>query len=180
MALIAEARADGVPVDRQIRMIGRHGMFANSAEFVEAAAEMLRGVGLNVKLENLEISQWLEMANKPYAPDRAPNILLTMHDNNSGDAAFTAYFKYHSDGRQSEISDPEVDRLITEAGMAQGVAREDLYQKAFRRIYEDLAADVPLFHMVNYMRIGPRLDFTPTIANAVELQLSQLNLKSPS
>lgn len=180
MALIAEARADGVPVDRQIRMIGRHGMFANSAEFVEAAAEMLRGVGLNVKLENLEISQWLEMANKPYAPDHAPNILLTMHDNNSGDAAFTAYFKYHSDGRQSEISDPEVDRLITEAGMAQGAAREDLYQEAFRRIYEDLAADVPLFHMVNYMRVGPRLDFTPTIANAVELQLSQLNLKSPS
>jgi peptide/nickel transport system substrate-binding protein len=103
-----------------------------------------------------------------------------MHDNNSGDAAFTAYFKYHSDGRQSEIHDAEVDRLITAAGEAQGAEREDLYQEAFRRIYEDLVADVPLFHMVNYMRVGPRLDFTPTIANAVELQLSQLTLKSPS
>lgn len=180
MALLAEAKADGVPVDTEIRMIGRHGMFANSSEFVEAAAEMLRAVGFNIKLENLEISQWLEMANKPYAADRGPNILLTMHDNNSGDAAFTAYFKYHSDGRQSEIHDAEVDRLITAAGEAQGAEREDLYQEAFRRIYEDLVADVPLFHMVNYMRVGPRLDFTPTIANAVELQLSQLTLKSPS
>lgn len=180
MKLLAEAKADGVPVDAQIRMIGRHGMFANSAEFVEAAAEMLRAVGLDIKLENLEISQWLEMANKPFAADRAPNILLTMHDNNSGDAAFTAFFKYHSDGRQSEIHDPEVDRLILAAGEAQGAEREDFYQEAFRRIYEDLVADVPLFHMVNYMRVGPRLEFTPTIANAVELQLSQLKLKSPS
>ena len=180
MKLLAEAKADGVPVDTEIRLIGRPGMFANANEFVEAAAEMLRAVGFNIKLENLEISQWLEMANKPYAADRGPNILLTMHDNNSGDAAFTAYFKYHSDGRQSEIHDAEVDRLIVAAGEAQGEEREDLYQEAFRRIYEDLVADAPLFHMVNYMRVGPRVEFTPTIANAVELQLSQLKLKSPS
>lgn len=180
MKLLAEARADGVPVDTEIRMFGRNGMFANSSEFVEAAAEMLRAVGFNIKLENLEISQWLEVANKPFAADRAPNILLTMHDNNSGDAAFTAYFKYHSEGRQSEIRDPEVDRLIVTAGESQGAEREKLYQEAFRRIYEDLVADAPLFHMVNYMRVGPRLDFTPTIANAVELQLAQLKLKSPS
>ena len=63
---------------------------------------------------------------------------------------------------------------------AQGDERAELYQEAFRMIYEDIVADVPLFHMVNYMRVGDRLDFTPTIANAVELQLAKLNLKSPS
>lgn len=103
-----------------------------------------------------------------------------MHDNNAGDAAFTAFFKYHSDGRQSELHDAKLDKLITDAGEAQGAAREDLYQEAFRYIYEDLVADVPLYHMVNYMRVCPLLDFTPTIANAVELQLSQLTVKSPS
>lgn len=178
--LIAEAKADGVPVDAELRLIGRPGMFANANEFVEASAEMLRGVGLNVKVENLEVTQWLAMANKPFAPDRGPNLLLTMHDNNAGDAAFTAFFKYHSDGRQSELHDAKLDKLITDAGEAQGAAREDLYQEAFRYIYEDLVADVPLYHMVNYMRVGPLLDFTPTIANAVELQLSQLTVKSPS
>ena len=179
-ALLAEAAADGVPVETEIRMIGRPAMFANSNEFVEAAAEMLRAVGFNIKLDNLEMTQWLEMANKPFAADRAPNVFLTMHDNNSGDAAFTAFFKYASDGRQSELHDEELDSLIEQAGEAQGEERAKLYQEAFRMIYEDVVADVPLFHMVNYMRVGERLDFTPTIANAVELQLAKLTVKSPS
>ncbi|MGO8462713.1 peptide ABC transporter substrate-binding protein, partial [Rhizobium ruizarguesonis] len=86
-------KAAGVDVTRDIRRVGRAGMFANSTEFVEAAAEMLRQVGLNLQLDNLALSQWLQMANKPFAADRQQNIFLTMHDNNSGDAAFTAFFK---------------------------------------------------------------------------------------
>ena len=176
MRLIEEARADGVPVDTAIRLIGRNGMFANSGELVEAVAEMLRAVGLNVNPETLEVSQWLEVANKPFDPARKPNIFLTMHDNNSGDAAFTAYFKYHSNGRQSELHDAELDALIEKASTISGEERVATYNEAFRRIYEDAVAEVPLFHMVNYMRVGPRVDFTPTIANAAELQLSQVKL----
>lgn len=177
MALLAEAKADGVPVDTEIMLIGRPGMFANSNEFVEATAEMLRAVGFNIKLTTLEMAQWLEVANKPFAEDRGPNIFLTMHDNNSGDAAFTAFFKYHSNGRQSELHDPALDALIDKAGTLSGEERAAAYQEAFRMIYQDIVADVPLYHMVNFMRVGPRLDFTPTLANAVELQLSQLVLK---
>lgn len=177
MRLLAEAKADGVPVDTEIRLIGRPAMFSNSAEFVEAISEMLRAVGLNAKIETLEMKQWLEVANKPFAEDRAPNIFLTMHDNNSGDAAFTAFFKYHSDGRQSELHDPKLDELIVKAGTLSGDERVKAYNETFRMIYEDIVSDVPLFHMVNYMRVGSRIDFTPTIANAVELQLSKLTLK---
>ncbi|OWJ77130.1 ABC transporter substrate-binding protein [Haematobacter genomosp. 1] len=178
MRLLAEAKADGVPVETEMRLIGRPAMFANSNEFVQAVGEMLRAVGLNVKMETLEMSQWLEVANKPFDPARKPNIFLTMHDNNSGDAAFTAYFKYHSNGRQSELHDPKLDAMIEEASTLSGEARATAYHKVFRTIYEDIVSDVPLFYMVNYMRVGPRVDFTPTIANAVELQLSKLQLTS--
>lgn len=176
-ALLAEAKADGVNVDAEIQLIGRPGMFANSNEFVEASAEMLRAVGFNIKLSTLEMAQWLEVANKPFAEDRGPNIFLTMHDNNSGDAAFTAFFKYHSKGRQSELHNPDLDKLIETAGTLSGEERAKTYNEAFRMIYEDIVADVPLYHMVNFMRVGPRIDFTPTLANAVELQLSKLTLK---
>lgn len=176
-ALLAQAKAAGVKVDQEIRMVGRPAMFSNSNEFVEAAAEMLRSVGFNIKLENLEMSQWLEMANKPFSPERKPNIFLTMHDNNSGDAAFTAFFKYHSDGRQSELHDPDLDALIVNAGTQSDEKRVAEYNEVFRRIYQDIVSDVPLFYMVNYMRVGKRLEFTPTIANAVELQLAKLTLK---
>ncbi len=176
MRLLEEARADGVPVDTEMRLIGRPAMFANSNEFVEAVGEMLRAVGLNVNIETLEMSQWLEVANKPFDPARRPNIFLTMHDNNSGDAAFTVYFKYHSNGRQSELHDPELDAQIETAATLSGDDRAAAYHEVFRKIYQDIVSDVPLFHMVNYMRIGPRVDFTPTIANAVELQLAQIKL----
>lgn len=176
MRLLEEARAAGVPVDTAIRLIGRPAMFANSNEFVEAVGEMLRAVGLNVKIETLEMSQWLEVANKPFDPARQANIFLTMHDNNSGDAAFTVYFKYHSNGRQSELHDTDLDAQIEKAATLSGDERAAAYHEVFRKIYEDIVSDVPLFHMVNYMRVGPRVDFTPTIANAVELQLSQLKL----
>lgn len=178
MRLLAEAKADGVPVDTEMRLIGRPSMFANSNEFVQAVSEMLRAVGLDVKLETLEMSQWLQVANKPFDPNRQPNIFLTMHDNNVGDAAFTVYFKYHSNGRQSELHDPVLDAEIEEASTLSGEARADAYREVFRKIYEDEVSDVPLFHMVNYMRIGPRIDFAPTIANAAELQLSKLKLTS--
>lgn len=177
MRLVEEARADGVPVDTELRLIGRPNMFPNSNELVEAVAEMLRSVGFKVSLETLEMSLWLEVANKPFAADRRPTVLLTMHDNNSGDAAFTLFFKYHSDGRQSELHDPKLDELIVEAGTQSGDERKATYNEALRMIYQDIVSDVPLFHMVNYMRISPEIDFTPTIANAVELQLNQLKSK---
>ncbi|MFV0490291.1 MAG: ABC transporter substrate-binding protein [Pseudorhodobacter sp.] len=177
MCLIVEARAEGVPVDTELRLIGRPAMFPNSSELVEAVAEMLRAVGFTVKLESLEMSLWLEEANKPFAENRAPTLLLTMHDNNTGDAAFTAFFKYHSGGRQSELHNTELDNLIIDAGTKSGKERKATYNEAFRMIYEDIVSDVPLFHMVNYMRINPAIDFTPTIANAVELQLSELKFR---
>ena len=67
--------------------------------------------------------------------------------------------------------------MIVEAGTQSGDRRVAEYNEVFRRIYEDIVSDVPLFYMVNYMRVGSRIDFTPTIANAVELQLARLKLK---
>lgn len=176
-ALLDEARAAGVNVDAPIRLIGRPEMFSNATELVEATAEMLRAIGLTVNVEMLEVKQWLEMANKPFAENGGPSILLSMHDNAGGDASFTAYFKYHSEGRQSVFAIPELDALIDKAGTLPGEERAAAYQEVFRVLHEDIVADVQLFHMVNYMRVGPRLDFTPTLANAVELQLAQLKLK---
>lgn len=174
--LLAEAKADGVPVDQEIVLVGRPGLFSNSNEFAEALAEMLRAVGFNIKLESLETKQWLAVANKPFDPTRPVNILLSMHDNNTGDASFTAFFKYHSTGRQSVTADAEVDRLLEQAAAVSGEERAKLYQEVFYRVSEVLAEDVPLFHMVNYMRLGSRVSFTPTIANAAELQLSEVGL----
>jgi peptide/nickel transport system substrate-binding protein len=138
---------------------------------------MLQGIGLNVKLRMVEVAEWVDIYTKPYAEDRPPTLHQTMHDNNNGDAVFTVYYKYHSEGAQSDTSDPKLDQMIVEAGAATGEERTAKYQEIFRVLREDIVPGVMLYHMVGFSRVNPRLDFTPSLATNSELQLSQISFK---
>jgi peptide/nickel transport system substrate-binding protein len=138
---------------------------------------MLQDVGFNVKLQIVEVAEWVDLYTKPFAEDRPPNLVHAMHDNNNGDAVFTVFFKYASEGAQSALSDPRVDKLIEEAQVAINPERQKLWQEAFRMINEEIVADVPLFHMVGYTRVGSRVNFTPTISTNSEIQLATITFK---
>ncbi len=175
--LLAAAKADGTDVDAEITMIGRLGIYPNSTEVMEAMLAMLQDTGFNVKLQMLEVAEWVDILTKPYAEDRPPVLQQSQHDNNNGDAVFTAFNKYHSEGAQSTLSDAEVDDLLVNAGAATGNERRSLFQQAFKRINADLIADVPMYHMVGYTRVGPRIDFTPSISTNSELQIAQIKVR---
>jgi peptide/nickel transport system substrate-binding protein len=175
-ALVAEAKADGVPVDTEIVLIGRLGNFPNVTEVMEALHQMFTDTGLNVKLEMKEVAEWVKYYSKPFAAGEAPSMVAAMHDNNRGDPVFSMYFKYACDGLQSGVCDKDLDQAIVDATATAGEARGEAWRKAFQRAH-DLSADVMLFHMVGYSRVAERLDFTPTIATNSELQLSQIKFK---
>ncbi|MPQ96073.1 ABC transporter substrate-binding protein [Thioclava sp. JE_KL1] len=175
--LIAEAKADGVPVDKEILMIGRRGNFPNVTEVMEALQQMFGDVGFNVKLQMLDVAEWVKYCNKPFAAQPEPSIVEAMHDNNRGDPVFSMYPKYACDGLQSGICNEELDQEIADATGTSGDGRGDAWRKVFRKVAE-LSPDVFLFHMVGYSRVSPRLDFTPTIATNSELQLSQIKFKN--
>ena len=175
-ALVAEAKADGVPVDTEIVLIGRLGNFPNVTEVMEALHQMFTDTGLNVKLEMKEVAEWVKYYSKPFAAGEAPSMVAAMHDNNRGDPVFSMYFKYACDGLQSGVCDKELDQAIADATATAGDARGEAWRKAFQRAH-DLSADVFLFHMVGYSRVAERLDFKPTIATNSELQLSQIKFK---
>lgn len=177
MALVEEARADGVPVDREIVLIARPGFYPSAGEAMEATLAMYQAIGLNVKLQTVEVAQWTDLVTKPYAGDRPPMVIQSQHDNNKGDAVFTVYFKYHSDGAQSDTSNPAVDKLIDAANAATGAERQHLYQELFRSLHEDVVPEVMMYHMVGYARVGPRIAFKPTISTNNELQLQQITFK---
>jgi peptide/nickel transport system substrate-binding protein len=174
--LLEEAKADGVPVDTEILLLGRLGHFPNVTEVMEALQQMFAEVGFNTKLEMVEVAQWIEHYSKPFAAGDKPALVMAMHDNNRGDPVFSMYFKYACDGLQSGICDEELDKYIAEATATAGEGRGEAWRAAFRRA-NDLAADVFLFHMVGFSRVSERLDFTPTIATNSELQLSQIKFK---
>ena len=176
-ALIEEARAEGVPVDAEIQIVGRTGIHPNATETMEAMMAMLRDVGLNVTLQMYEVGRWNEFFVKPYPEDRPVTLTEQMHDNAKGDPVFTAFVKHHSQGAHAMVEDAELDALIEKATAATGAERAELWKQVFARANDTIITDIPMFHMVGFTRVGPRLDFQPTIATNSELQLSQIGFK---
>jgi peptide/nickel transport system substrate-binding protein len=175
-ALVAAAKADGVPVDTEILLIARLGNFPNVTEVMEALQQMFTDTGLNVKLEMKEVAEWVKYYSQPFAAGETPSIVAAMHDNNRGDPVFSMYFKYACKGLQSGTCDEELEKDIADATATAGEGRGAAWRKAFQRAH-DISADVMLFHMVGYSRVSERLDFTPTIATNSELQLAQIKFK---
>ena len=176
-ALVAEAKAAGVPVDKEIKIIGRTNNFPNGTETLEAMLDMLKETGLNVTLTMYEVAEWENFYSKPFAEDREAQLIQVQHDNAKGDPVFTVYFKYHSEGLQSVLADPKLDEMIMSATAATGDERAKQWKEIFRIVNEDVIADIPMFHMVGYTRVSERLNFKPTIAANSELQLSQIAFK---
>ncbi len=175
-ALIADAAADGVPVDREIEFIGRQGHFPNVGEFMEAVTAMLHDAGLNVRLRMVEGPQRSEMMRPPY-PDE-PRLFVDQHDNTLGDAVATLFHKGHSEGRSSlGTDDPYLDFLIDYATQQTGVERTWAWQRAFERLNLALVREALLYHMVGFVAIGPRIDFAPTERTRSEIRLADIKLK---
>lgn len=177
MALLAEARAAGVPVDRELEMVGRTNIYPNSTETMEAMMAMFQAVGFNVKLRMLEVAEWLDILTKPYAEDRGPVLLQAQHDNNNGDPVFSVFNKFACEGAQSTTCDPALDEKIAKASTLSGPERRKAWQEVNRIIYEDLASDVWMYHMVGYSRVGNRINFTPSISTNSELHLEEITFK---
>lgn len=172
--LLAEAAADGVDVNAEIRLIGRINNFANVQETMEALLAMFQDVGFNMSLEMYEVAEWLEYYSRPFPEGSGPTMVEGQHDNANGDPVFSMFFKYASEGLQSGMHDEELDAMIAAATAATGDERAALWRDVFTYIHEDAIGDVMLFHMVGYSRVNPRLDFEPSIRTNSELQLAQI------
>jgi peptide/nickel transport system substrate-binding protein len=173
-ALLEEARADGVPVDTTLYLIGRSNLFPGVVEVVEAMQQMLQDVGFTVEVQMVEVAQQEELYSKPYKEGRPPQMLAVQHDNSRGDPVFSMYFKYASDGRQSGIADPKVDEMIAKATAATGEERTAAWQEVFGYLHDEVVPDVLLFHMVSFARVGDRIEFVPTIATNSQLELADI------
>ena len=175
--LLAAAEADGVNVKAPVEVIARTENFPHVTEVGEALVQMLNDVGFNASLRMVEVAEHEQYYSKPYPEGRPAQLIVAQHDNSRGDPVFSAYFKYHSDGTQSGISDPKVDELIEKATAATGEERAALWSELFAYVHDEIVADALLFHMVGHSRVSERLDFRPTIATNSQLQLAEIGFK---
>lgn len=176
-ALIEEARADGVDVDAEIRLYGRQGFYANSEQVLEAVAEQLRAVGLTVKVEFLDVSTWLDdVLLKPFPDDRVA-LTENVHGNNTGDAVFTVVTKFSSEGAESTLTDPRVDKLVAEGSQATGSEREQIFQELMAYVQEEIVATVPIAHLSGAMMMVETLDYTPNLQSNDVLLVSEMTFE---
>lgn len=161
-ALLEEAKADGVPVDTEITLFGRPGFLPNQSDVLQALAQMWQQVGFNVRVQMIEKAQFIDLVTRPHEGDRPVGLFFNLHDNSTGDAANSLYFKYSSKGGQSQGDDAELDKLIFAGMEATGEERTKLFQQAFTKITNELVEDVILFHFVGYARVNPRIVYEPT------------------
>jgi len=175
--LIEEARADGVPVDAPITIIGRNGFFPNSSESLEAMQALWSEIGLNITIKELEAADWVRYLDKPFPGDRGPTLFQQQHDNNTGDAGFTVPVMYTTEGQYSTVENADLDALILKAMTATGEERGKLFAEAFRVVHDDIIADVPMYHMIGYVRVGPRIAYEPNLKTNGEVRLSEIGFK---
>ncbi len=174
--LLAEAKAAGAPVDKEITLFCRMAQFPNAEELMEALLGYFKAVGFNMKLQCVEPAEHSATQNKPFTENRL-HVFQDQHDNNNGDPTFTVFTKYTCEGRQSTVCDKAIDDLEKRASTTPlGPERVRLWEQVLKLIYEE-AHDVTLYHMVGYSRVGKRLNFKPSIATNSEVPLEQISFK---
>jgi len=173
-ALIAEAKADGVPVDTQIRLIGRTAQFPKIAETIEVLQSEFTEIGLNVKIEMMDTAAQLEYQLRPFPENTGPYLLMIQHGNQAGDAAFTLDQYMLSDGPQAAYGTPEFDKKIKAAEVLTGQARQDAFAKLFAEEPEEIMQMAYIAHMKGILGKSARVDYTPNPATGDEMLLAAM------
>jgi peptide/nickel transport system substrate-binding protein len=171
--LLAEAAADGIKVDTQLRFPGRIGVFANAEEVMQVLTQMINSVGFNVQLELMERARHANFQARPYPEDVGPNINLLMSDNNRGDASF-GLFNHHSAGNQSTTyGHPDLDAKIDNAITLSGADRTREFQEILAYV-QDNTLLIPLFYMVSFARVSERLEWVPNDETAIQIAIERI------
>ncbi|MGC4112602.1 MAG: ABC transporter substrate-binding protein [Nocardioides sp.] len=170
--LLAAAKADGVPVTKQIDLDMEPGeVGTNGTEFVEAVAGELKAVGLNVKIGNLTEDNHTKYITKPYQEGRAPYLQVHDHGNTVGDSYATFIRYVATNGVESTLTDKGVDKLIAKSTTATGDARTQLLQQVWQKSMVDDAMYAPLVNVYDVGVTSDRVsyEFPPNVQDEIHI-----------
>ena len=168
--LIAEAAADGVPVNEMpLRLIARQDSFPGNDQVLEAILEMMSQVGLtNVGASILEPSSFNPIWLTNYAEIEEDRGVMALHrqPNEWFDLAPVASIYYVCWGQGASYCSEEATETFALGSAASGSEREAYLKELSRIVYEDnpytMIVDQPLFHGVDTGQLSwtPRIDMS--------------------
>lgn len=174
--LVAEAKADGVPVDTKILMPVRTAQFPKVSELGEVLREQLAQIGLNVELRMVDTTQHLQYQLRPFVTDEGPIAMLIQHGNQAGDAQFTVEQYMLTGGAQAEFGDPGLDALITKARALTGEERQAAYEDVFAYERDKVVALAPIAHQTVMLGLSDRVSYKPNSSTGDELRIKEVSL----
>ncbi|MEE3851722.1 ABC transporter substrate-binding protein [Gordonia sp. LSe1-13] len=172
--LVDEARADGVPVDRTITLIGRTGQFPKINETIENIQYTLSQAGLNVDIRMMDTSGQMQYQTRPFVPGSGPVLLMIMHGNQAGDTQFTLDQYMLSDGYQSTYGTAEYDQEILAAEALTGQARQDALAKVLADEPTQIRQYAYIAHMQAVLAKSNKVAYEPNSATGDEMRLADM------
>ncbi len=166
-ALIEAARADGVPVDLELTIVGRIDMYANATKAMQDLQLWLAEIGLNVKLEMLDKPAWRERSLTKPVPENRRALFQSSHGNEAGDGIFTMNDYYHSSSRNNKFPNETMDDLISQAIPLTGEDRQQALAKVLAYQHDEIIQDCPMVHLQAVWGVSERVDWEPRFDNFI-------------
>ena len=173
--LLAEAEADGVDVDAEIRLIARTALFPKVEETVQFIQGELSDLGLNVKIQMVDTARGTEYQERPFVPDAGPYLLMIQHGNQAGDAAFSLDQYLLSDGFQSSYGTKELDQKIVAAEKLTGDERQEDLAEVFAVEPEMIGQYAYIAHMNGTIAVSDSVNYEPNSASNDEMRLAEMS-----
>ena len=156
--LLAEA---GYPNGFTASMWVPVGSYAAAQQISEAVAEMLKKVGINLKLEVMESAQWLVLLRSKGPKESTLDMTYYGWGTQTGEADYALRLVFHSDNfapaccNRNFYSNPELDSLLDKAIVTTNVAER---RAAYERAQEILWRDLPWIWIftVNHSAVGSK------------------------
>lgn len=165
--LIEQARADGVPVDLELSLVGRTEIYANATKAMEELQLWLTEIGLTVKLEMLDKSTWKEHINTKPVPEERRAITQSSHGNEAGDGIFTLNAYYHSSASKTSFPNTIQDNLISDATYLTGDARQQALADVLAFQHNEIVQDCPIVHIQASWGVSEHVDWEPRFDNLI-------------
>jgi peptide/nickel transport system substrate-binding protein len=178
--LVAAAKSDGVPVDKQIRLIGRTGQFPKINETIEVIQNSLSQAGLNVKIEMMDTAGQMEYQTRPYPEGAGPVLLMIQHGNQAGDAQFTVEQYMRSDGYQSTYGTPAYDAELEGAEALIGDVRQDAFAEVLANEPDEIRQYAYIAHMNAVLAEASSVKYQPNSATGDEMRLAEMTHADPA
>lgn len=162
--LVAEAAADGVPVEMPIVVAVRQGVYLRAEELGEYVAGALNEIGLNATSEAIEYAAYMEQYIMPYEdiPEDRGWIGTMSHGNEMMDVGLTAASWYRCSGGVASYCDPELDAMIDAANPLVGEERAAAFAEISKKFLEAYSV-IPIIHLAFLYGTAANLIWEPRL-----------------